>query len=71
MGPQIVVLDRLDQLLAPPRSIDAGFMELLQVLFDRRYTGKVVLHFHDGVAKVAEFPAPQIRLVTNGNGQGA
>lgn len=59
---RLVITDRLDQVLAPPREIKAEFGELLKSLFDRQYTGRVVLHFHEGVAKVAEFPAPQIKL---------
>lgn len=60
--PQIFLVDRLDQLLAPPRTVESNLAELLQALFDRRFTGPITLHFSDGTPKVCEFVAPQIRL---------
>lgn len=59
---QIILIDRLDQLLAPPRTVETDFAVLLQSLYDRRYTGPITLHFACGEPKVAEFPAPQIKL---------
>jgi sugar phosphate isomerase/epimerase len=60
--PTFVLLDRLDQLLAPPRSVESDFSTLLQALHDRKYTGPITLHFHNGEAKIAQFDAPQIKL---------
>ncbi len=63
MSPQTIVLtDRLDQLLAPPRSIESDLATILKALHERRFTGKVSLHFSEGVPKIAEFVAPQIKL---------
>ena len=58
----IVIEDRLDQLLAPPREVESDLQTVLQHLWDRKYTGPVTLHCHDGVPKVIELPAPKIRL---------
>lgn len=66
--PQILLTDRLDQLFAPPRSLESDVASLLQVLYDRRYTGPITWHFLDGVPKLAEFPAPKIKLCTGSNG---
>lgn len=62
MPSQIFLVDRLDQLLAPPRTVESNLPELLQALFDRKFTGPVTLHFSDGKPKVCEFGAPQIKL---------
>lgn len=59
---QTVILDRLDQLLTPPRELGSSIATLFQKLYDRKYTGPITLHFHQGEAKVAEFPAPKITL---------
>lgn len=65
--PVLVVTDRLDQIMAPPREIDSDLQTVLQHLYERRYTGPITLHFKDGMAKRAELPAPKIRLgLTNG-----
>lgn len=61
-APQIVLPDRLDQLLAPPRELHADLALLFTKLYERKYTGAITLHFHQGEAKVAEFPAPKISL---------
>ena len=58
----IVLTDRLDQLLAPPREIESDLATVMSHLFDRKYTGQVVLHYHDGVPKKVELPAPKIKL---------
>lgn len=60
--PTIVLPDRLDQLLAPPRTVESDTAALFKVLGDRRYTGPITLHFCDGIPKIAELPAPQIKL---------
>lgn len=60
--PTIVLLDRLDQLLAPPRSVEADLSAFLQALYDRKYTGPVTFHCVEGRIKIAEFPAPQIKI---------
>lgn len=62
--PVFVLTDRLDQLLAPPRTVISDLPELLQSLYDRKYTGPITLHFADGKPRVCELPAPQIRLDT-------
>lgn len=58
----LVLADRLDQLLAPPRTVESDLATLFQSLHDRKYTGPITLHFREGVPKVAEFVAPQIKL---------
>lgn len=58
----LVVTDRIDQIVAPPREVEADLMTVLKHLYDRRYTGPITLHFHEGVAKKAELPAPKIKL---------
>lgn len=60
----IVLTDRLDQLLAPPRTVESDLATLLQKLYDRRYTGPITLHFRNGTPAVCEFSAPQIKLLT-------
>lgn len=67
MTPTIVLTDRLDQLLAPPRSLESDLATVLQQLYDRKYTGQVTLHFSDGVPRVAQLPAPQIKLACHGD----
>lgn len=62
MSGTIVLVDRLDQLLAPPRELESDLATVLTHLFERKYTGPVTLHCHDGVPKVIELPAPKIRL---------
>ena len=62
MGSTIVLTDRLDQLLAPPRSVESDLPTILKTLYDRRYTGKVTFHFSEGTPRVAEFVAPQVKL---------
>lgn len=59
---QTFFLERLDALLAPPRTIESCFPDLIQALYDRKYTGTITLHFSNGVPKVIELPAPQIKL---------
>ncbi len=63
----LVVVDRLDQILAPPREIHTDFPTLLQKIAERQYTGEVTLHFRMGVLKVIDVPGPKI-MVPNGNG---
>ena len=60
--PVLVITDRLDQLLAPPREVESDFQTVMTHLFERKYTGPVTLHFHEGVAKKVELPAPKIKL---------
>lgn len=58
----LVITDRLDQIMAPPREIESDLQSVLQHLYERKYTGTVVFHFHEGIAKKAELPAPKIKL---------
>lgn len=60
--PEYVLLDRLDQMLAPPREVTTDLAELLRVVYDRRYTGPITLHFCAGIPRKAEFLAPQVKL---------
>lgn len=62
MPTTILLLDRLDQLLAPPRSVESDFATLMQALYDRKFTGPITLHFAEGQPKVVEFVAPQVKL---------
>lgn len=61
-SPVLVITDRLDQIMAPPREVESTFQVLMEHLYDRRYTGQVTFHFKDGVAKCAELPSPKIKL---------
>ena len=50
--------------LADLRRDDTAFADLLVEIFTLQYTGSIVLHCVNGVPKVAEFPARQVRLST-------
>lgn len=60
--PVIVVPNRLDQLLAPPREVESDVATLLQCLYDRRYDGPITLHFRGGKPFVVDLPCPKIKL---------
>lgn len=55
-------VDRLDLLLRTPKDTESDLSTTFQALHERRYTGAITLHFRDGVPRVLELPAPQIKL---------
>ena len=40
----------------------ADFVTLQQALWQRRYSGTVTFHYHNGVPQVVEFPGQRVRL---------
>lgn len=48
--------------LAAIRQDDAAFADLLQQIYEARYTGTITLHTVQGVPRVVEFPGRQVRL---------
>lgn len=58
----LLTYERLSVLLTTPKSEEVSLPSLLQSLFERGYTGRVVFHFQGGKPRVVEFEPPQVRL---------
>lgn len=55
-----LVDDFINAANVPDLTPESAFAALLQALYDRRYTGKVLLNFQRGTPRSAEFPRPTV-----------
>lgn len=46
----------------PPGPVAPTFPDLLDSLYSQRYTGRVLLHFHNGVPRIVEIAHKTTRL---------
>jgi hypothetical protein len=55
---QILLAEPVAPLAMPPST----FADALESLYASRFTGRVILDFHDGVPRCLELPPPPVRL---------